>query len=531
MIAETEVKETSLITAFIAFLGAAVLFSTTATNFAARVTDISALRVLDGQVPYRDFWTIYAPGSIYATAAAFAVFGRNLIVSNLLGIFVSSLAVAVYYRLVERVAPRFAAFATAFLLAAAFYHTGYHLGLTTFPPAFLFLLLGAGKLADFSEHGKRSKLLLAGILFGLCTLFKHDVGAYACFAGAITLIFAPLTPQDSTTRSRIVLILLLAASVLALILPFVTIFLFLAKKDLIHDLIIFPIRDFPWARKEGFPGIIPDVDPRCGLLAVRAFLLWPICYFPLFTTLISLPFLWRIRKNFSRNQASLVIFAISAFPCFWYAAHVQINTHPITLTALAALLGSAAWSHGSFRPRRAAATIVIIWGLVLLAEPTYKLQAQVRQGSKAVSLPHLVGIRAEPSKAISMQKLAQAMEQAAPPERPLLVVSSRNDVLIFCEGAPYWLSDRKIVTRHHELHPGVTDTKTVQQEMLHDISRGDALPVVVREHRFSNSVLDQAKISLQQRLPVGATLLDEWVKNNYRSGSAFGMYEVMIPLR
>src|SRR5687767_10592516 len=129
MIAETEVKKTSLITAFIAFLGAAVLFSTAATNFAARPTDISALRVLDGQVPYRDFWTIYAPGSIYATAAAFAVFGRNLIVSNLLGIFVSSLVVAVYHRLVARVAPGFAAFASAFLLAAAFYNTGYHLGL------------------------------------------------------------------------------------------------------------------------------------------------------------------------------------------------------------------------------------------------------------------------------------------------------------------------------------------------------------------------------------------------------------------
>lgn len=530
MIAETEVKETSLITAFVAFLGAAVLFSTTATNFAARPTDISALRVLDGQVPYRDFWTIYAPGSIYVTAAAFAVFGRNLIVSNLLGIFVSSLAVAVYHRVVARVAPGFAAFASAFLLAAAFYNTGYHLGLTTFPPAILFLLLGVGKLADFAEDGKRPKLLLTGILFGLCTLFKHDVGAYACLAGAITLVFAPLTSQHSTIRSRAGLIMLLAASVLAMILPFMATFLFLAKKDLVQDLIVFPLRDFPWAREESFPGIVPEADPRGGLFTVRGYMIWAICNFPLFTTLISLPFLWRIRKRFARSQAALVVFSIAAFPFFWYAAHVQINTHPNTLTALAALLGSAAWVRRSFRPRPLAAAIVIIWGLVLLAEPVYKLQQQVRLGLKGVNLPHLVGIRAEASQTISIQKLAQSMEHAAPPDRPILVLSSRNDVLIYCEGAPYWLSDRKIVTRHHELHPGVTDTETVQQEMLHDISEG-ALPVVVREHRFSNSVLDQAKISLQQRLPVGATLLDEWVKNNYRGGSAFGMYEVMIPLR
>ena len=34
-----------------------------------------ATRVLQGQVPYRDFWTMYSPGQFYILAAAFKLFG------------------------------------------------------------------------------------------------------------------------------------------------------------------------------------------------------------------------------------------------------------------------------------------------------------------------------------------------------------------------------------------------------------------------------------------------------------------------
>ena len=44
------------------------------------------MRALAGDVPYRDFWTMYAPGSFVTLAGAFSLFGRELIVSNERGI-------------------------------------------------------------------------------------------------------------------------------------------------------------------------------------------------------------------------------------------------------------------------------------------------------------------------------------------------------------------------------------------------------------------------------------------------------------
>src|SRR5215469_3955467 len=39
-----------------------------------------ATRILDGQVPYRDFFSFYTPGSFYLVAALFRVFGNSFVV-------------------------------------------------------------------------------------------------------------------------------------------------------------------------------------------------------------------------------------------------------------------------------------------------------------------------------------------------------------------------------------------------------------------------------------------------------------------
>ena len=44
----------------------------------------SAVRVMEGQLPYRDFWSIYSPGQFYALAAAFKLFGVTIQTERLL---------------------------------------------------------------------------------------------------------------------------------------------------------------------------------------------------------------------------------------------------------------------------------------------------------------------------------------------------------------------------------------------------------------------------------------------------------------
>ena len=56
-----------------------------------------AMRVLDGELPYRDFWTILLPGQFYTLAALFDLFGQAIIVARIsFAIVVFSLLTTVY---------------------------------------------------------------------------------------------------------------------------------------------------------------------------------------------------------------------------------------------------------------------------------------------------------------------------------------------------------------------------------------------------------------------------------------------------
>src|SRR5262245_6839675 len=56
-----------------------------------------ALRVLDGQFPYRDFWTIYAPGQYWLLAFLFRCFGAQLLVAALASVALLAAAAALFF--------------------------------------------------------------------------------------------------------------------------------------------------------------------------------------------------------------------------------------------------------------------------------------------------------------------------------------------------------------------------------------------------------------------------------------------------
>jgi 4-amino-4-deoxy-L-arabinose transferase-like glycosyltransferase len=153
-------------------------------------------RVLDGDIPYRDFHTLYPPAIFYLNAALFKWLGVSLY-SALLGVFLfKALTVTVIYLSGRQLMP------TAWALLSAlgsllwlrpngpFKSVPMHYG-ALFLAAALFLLL---------KHENRRKLSLiffAGASLGLVALFKHNIGAYALLG---SLVF--LAAEDRTLKYR-----------------------------------------------------------------------------------------------------------------------------------------------------------------------------------------------------------------------------------------------------------------------------------------------------------------------------------------
>src|SRR4029434_508065 len=61
---------------------------------------VGAERILEGEIPYRDFWTMYAPGQFYLLALMFKIFGTHLLVEVIATSIVCAAAACVCYRLV-----------------------------------------------------------------------------------------------------------------------------------------------------------------------------------------------------------------------------------------------------------------------------------------------------------------------------------------------------------------------------------------------------------------------------------------------
>jgi len=153
-------------------------------------------RVLDGDVPYRDFHTLYPPAIFYLNSVLFKWLGISLYTA-LLGVFAFKvLTVVVIYLSGRQLMP------TAWALLSAlgsllwlrpngpFKSVPMHYGALFLAAALLFLL-------KYENRRKLTFIFFAGASLGLVALFKHNIGAYALL-GSLVLLAA----EDGTLKYR-----------------------------------------------------------------------------------------------------------------------------------------------------------------------------------------------------------------------------------------------------------------------------------------------------------------------------------------
>jgi hypothetical protein len=157
-----------------------------------------AVRVMDGQMPNRDFVTLQPPLSFYSAAAVFKVFGTSLVSLRILGLSIYVLIPLLTYGIARQFNDRvlsLAAAMPAMVLGISFAHfvpVAVWQGVTVvLGAALLFLLATAGP-------GRRCYLgFPAGLLTGSAMLLRQDQGFYLALAVlvyAAALKFAKAEP-------------------------------------------------------------------------------------------------------------------------------------------------------------------------------------------------------------------------------------------------------------------------------------------------------------------------------------------------
>ncbi len=242
-------------------------------NYDEAIPTYGAARVLNGEIPYRDFWTIYAPAQFYALAGLFKIFGPSIRVERVYDAVLRSLLAALAFIMAMRLTSVRWALAVWLAVAVWLKYLGYY----AYPniPAVLLALSSLYLLFGFFNMDvPKMRLFASGVLAGLAVLFRHDTGFYLILAEF--LVFLPFAffhglPKGDTEGllKRLAMLPLFALAyllgvVLALA-PAAAYFLDAVPASvLVYDLVVFPFKVFPAVRRIPFPSIFPDLSSLTG---------------------------------------------------------------------------------------------------------------------------------------------------------------------------------------------------------------------------------------------------------------------------
>jgi len=493
------------------------------------VSTISAERVLRGEIPYRDFWTIYAPGHFYLLALLFRIFGSHLLVDTVAASVICAAAGLLCYWLVfNLVSRRFAAIVCAGIFVAATFNTGYFKFVGSYPPAIFFVLAALNFMVLHYKTGKLGHLFAAGLATGAAVAFKHDVGGYtaiAILAGLVGHRF--LLPRMAADRvpSLLLKLTLYCVGVAVIVLPISIYFAVLAGADVLQDLIIFPLTDFRYARPEHYPGLFEfNIYGESFLNSISKLFKYLNFTLPFALFLFGLIAIGVAARRRKPAYVALGVTFSAAYLLHYAAAHVQINTHIISLSVYGALLGVIFFDllEREFGFRKPALTKLISaalagsWFLALAAEPVDKAWSFRKQATTELKFEKVAGLKASPELARNYSDLLAFVDTHISRDENLFIGLHRHDVVIVgANAADYFILDRPIATRYHELHPAVVDTADIQREIIRNLQDKNVSFIILKRIK-ADERLEEVKRNFLRNLPkVGATDLDRFIRANY----------------
>jgi hypothetical protein len=157
----------------------------------------SALRVMRGQLPHRDFGEVYTGGMSFVHALAFRAFGVNLMSLRIcVFLFFLTWLPAVYYIAQRFISPLAAGLIT--LLAVAWSYPNYPAAMPSWYNLF-FATFGAAALVRYLDVRTRRWLFVAGVCGGISLLVKV-IGAY--YVAGVLLFFAFLEQSESAEQEQ-----------------------------------------------------------------------------------------------------------------------------------------------------------------------------------------------------------------------------------------------------------------------------------------------------------------------------------------
>lgn len=542
-----------------------------------------AVNILEGKIPYRDFYFVYPPGYIYYLAVIFKLFGVTILNARIGALLIDSLSVSLAFLLAAGTGSII--FGITIVLSFINFFSISYIQTGVVP----IILLEFLALNLFFKTNSKKLLLGAGLINGIIFFFRIDFAVYTFLAIISTLILHGLFLEKLNKRLKqkniIKPILIFILGVMGGVIPLVVYLNFAGIKDAWLDLIYYPSL-VPRIRHLPYPSLFPElikylVATNISLQYQKIVRAWPF-YFPFLICILSVIDLIRRRQSLSSQQSnfftrlllafSLVFFFVYTFSrpdiehtWIWYffvfalapsafeGLYFLIRRFQILKTILLILIMFCGIFFGSVY------NLQLFWKYILLLSPIAAIyMLWIKRSNKIINLypkilvvlflvinfilldylrlyrrpivnpNNLVLSKIPRAKGIYLLKgYEDSYEQlvdyilANNHQQPIFSGSTRHDRIFINDILLYFLAESSSSTKIWELDPGLITTKPIQNATINDLERSK--PNIIILWTLASAAIepnDSANSS-------GVFLLDNYIRENYQRVKKFGAYIVL----
>jgi hypothetical protein len=539
---------------FTALLAASFIFFAVSMDRNVNVYDeglilTGAMHVLAGDIPHRDFFTMYGPGFYYTLAALFKLFGPSVLVERVLDILLRACCVALIYQITRRAAPTVCAVAAALVAMVWltwFVTYGYPLfaALATSLASLTFLL------SALENRRPVSSLFVSGMFAGLTVLFRYDIGFLAFIAASAVLAVATwlrFSPHPARRRVTTRTLAVFCSGLAVVTVPVaITLAAAGAIPDLVFDVVTFSSQTYPRMRSLPFPGIDAiSSDPEA--LAV---------YLPLLICAAAIPSIVAMSRRANLPQRD----------------ETEAQPGSVWTPVALLLLTLALYTKGLVRVSPTHMAMPIVTGICLLAVVSQPVAQRRWFGRVTIALALLTTAALTAPKltySLRLMRLnsAWAMQSAAwsaPPDNNAMPLDScrmpadltvmdcfpvppsvaatvryvhqytnggdsiyvglpRHDKIFVGDILLYFIAQRLSATKWYELNPGLQTTAQIQQRIIDEFQHNPPKMVVLVD---AFSAVNEPNASA---VSSGVHLLDDYIKDHFELAANVSPYAVLRP--
>lgn len=421
------------------------------------LTLVGGMRVHGGELPYRDFWTIYAPGVFYLSAFL-QIFTKQLILEKFITVvivFFTAINLNKIYSIFNGKS-RYIVFIATIILSG--------FGLKYLNPAgvaFLFSAISIRYGLKYFKFGSKSNLLISSLMIGVTAIFRHDFALYL-FVPLILSIFFDIEKKDKLKN-----VLLLFYGILPAILFYILLGTYSGFGNMYEQMIVFPFTKFSATRSLPFP-LIWEARAISDSMSNYFYNSWIALMFLVPPVVAILGYLIYRKHKYS----SLYTYYGLIILLFYNQALNRSDLAHLmpSLLLTVPLIFNLLLSISTKFYRQVAIIIASIFLLIipLSKKANYAKKNYISKELIKTDLPYLSGIYIDfdsYEKYDFMKSIKDNILHNSPTFIGLKDMSRAdlNDVLM------YYILDIKPHTKYHELHPGIADNEKYQKKILQEL--------------------------------------------------------------